>query len=245
MLRGIWALLVFCIVTPVIAGSAFVSAVLRGREIDLRPAATWSRLMLRAVGARVTYHDLEHTSTAFPCVFAANHQSNVDIWAVIPPLPVETKFVVKSSLYRIPFLAMAMRRAGYISIDRGDRRKAIESLRRAAARIREGLPVIVFPEGTRSRDGRLGPLKKGSFHLAIQAGVPIVPVAISGSWRVLEPGAFVARPGPVEVRFLPPIDVTPFRPDGQEELRRLVHDRLAEALRDPTSPPSASTASTA
>ena len=239
MLRGAWALLVFLVATPCIAGGALVASLVRRREVDLRPAALWSRAMLRAVGAEVEYLDVGHAATEGSCVFAANHQSNVDIWAVIPALPRQTKFVVKQSLFRIPLLGGAMRRAGFVSIDRSDRKRAIESLRVAAELIRNGRPVIVFPEGTRSRDGSLAAFKKGSFHLALQAGVPIVPVAISGSWRVLPPGLWRVRPGPVRVRFLDPIRTSGVgsgsSPDV-EALRERTRDAIARALETDLAP---------
>ena len=185
MLRALWALAVFLVVTPVVAGSAFVVSLWRGDTIDLRPAVTWSRAILGALGARVEYSGLEHRPVDAPCVFVANHQSNADIWAVAPALPLDTKFVAKASLFRIPFLGWAMRRAGFVAIDRSQRRSAIESLRAAVAVISGGRPIILFPEGTRSRSGELRPFKKGPFHLAIQAAVPVVPVVIDGSWDVL------------------------------------------------------------
>jgi len=230
MIRGAWALLVFGVITPVIAGTAFVASLLSGRVVDLRPASLWSRGMLSTLGARVEYVGVEHSREHLPCIFVSNHCSNVDIWAVTPALPMETKFVIKESLFRWPVLGPTLRRAQYISIDRRDQRRAIESLRLAGRRIRNGLPVIVFPEGTRSLDGRLGPFKKGAFHMALQAGVPIVPVAISGSFDVLRPGAWRVYPGSVQVRFLPPIDVTRFQPDDADGLLNCVHERIARAL---------------
>ena len=231
MLRAIWTALLLVLLTPSAAIVAIVlSFVDSSKKSPFLAAQFWARGLLSAVGAEVTYEGLEHRRAHMPCVFVANHQSNVDVWAVLPILPTETKFVAKHSLFRIPFLGLAMRRAGFISIDRTNRARAIQSLELAAARVRAGNSVILFPEGTRSADGRLQPFKKGAFHLALRAGVPIVPIVISGSGRVLPVGALRSKPGPVLLRLLPPIDVTPFVPDDHILLRELVHQRMAEAL---------------
>jgi len=235
MLRGCWALIVFVVVTPLLGSYAVLVSLLRGAlgrssEIELGTAQAWARSMLWATGARVEPAGLEHATRHAVCIFAVNHASNLDIWAVMPYLPARTKFVAKESLFRWPFIGWAMRRFGFIPIDRSRRQSAIQSLHVAAERIRAGRSVIVFPEGTRSRDGALQPFKKGPFHLALEAGVPVVPVAITGSWDVLRPGDWRVRPGAVRVRFLPPIDVRPFRPDGQQALLEETHAAIARAL---------------
>jgi len=231
VLRSLLALIVILLSTPLIAMGAILWTLLPGGgEIDLRPARLWARICLSAAGIRVSYEGLEHGAGPLPRLFVANHQSNVDIWALVCALPISTKFVAKRSLFRVPFMGWAMRRAGFVPIDRDQRGSAIESLRSAVARIHGGRSVVVFPEGTRSRDGRLLPFKKGPFHLALQAGVPVVPVAISGSWATLPPGAWRLRPGEVRVRLLPAIDVAPFLPDDYRGLTELAHRRIAAAL---------------
>lgn len=238
MLRGTWSFVVFLVATPVFGSYAILVSLLRGAfgrpsEIDLGPAQAWARTMLWATGARVEPVGLDHAAADQPCIFAVNHASNLDIWAVLPSLPAQAKFVAKASLFRWPFIGWAMTRCGYIPIDRGRRQSAIQSLELAAARIRAGRSVIVFPEGTRSRDGALQPFKKGPFYLALRAGVPVVPVAISGSWDVLRPGDWRVRPGRVRVRFLPPIDVQPYLPDGHVALLAATHSAIAHALAQP------------
>lgn len=229
MLRGVFALLVFAICTPPCAIAAVTLALLRRSEADLTVARFWGRLMLGALGARLRIVGSENIPDG-PCIFASNHASNVDIWALLLALPLNTKFVAKAELFRVPFLSWFMRRAGFISIDRKDRTAAIQSLRVAAERIRAGRPVIVFPEGTRSVDGRLQPFKKGSFHLATRAEVPIVPIALRGTWAVLPPGRWYGVPGEVEVRFLPSVDVKPFRSEPLSALMDAVHERIEAGL---------------
>jgi 1-acyl-sn-glycerol-3-phosphate acyltransferase len=165
------------------------------------------------MGIHPEYTGIEHAAGTAPRVFLANHASNLDIWALVPVLPVTTRFVSKRSIFWIPVLGQAMALAGFIAIDRKDRASAIRSLGRAADKVRDGASVILFPEGTRSRDGRLGRFKRGAFHLALDAGVPVVPVAISGAYQVLRRRSIVVRPGPVRVTFGPPIDATAFAGD--------------------------------
>ena len=231
MLRTVLAVVVLVVTTAGLGLPAMLISLLRpGSDVTMRAGRLWSRAMLWAVGARLEYAGLEHARSALPCIFVANHQSSVDIWALVRILPAPTRFVAKQSLFRIPVLGWAMSAGGFISIDRANRTKAIRSLDRAAERIRAGRPVVLFPEGTRSRDGRLRPFKKGPFHLALAARVPLVPVAISGSWEVMRPRTVRLRPGPVRVEFLPPLEVTEFLPGDHEGLLREVHDRLERAL---------------
>jgi 1-acyl-sn-glycerol-3-phosphate acyltransferase len=229
--RGIIAMLVLILVTVFFGvTSAVVNLVRRESDATMRLGRLWSRAMLAVTGARVTYFGLENLRASQPCVYISNHQSNVDIWALICVLPVSTRFVAKEELFRIPALGWAMAGAGFVSIDRGNRSKAIRSLELAAQKIRAGRSLVLFPEGTRSRSGELGPFKKGPFHLAVQAGVPLVPVAIKGSGRIVPPHSIRVRPGPVEVRVLPPVAIEPFLPNDYLGLRRDVHARIAAAL---------------
>ena len=238
MPRTLFALAILVVATLCLGLPAILISLLRpSGDSTMRAGRLWSRIMLWAIGARVRYVGLQHVDSHLPCIFIANHQSSVDIWALVRILPLPTRFVAKQSLFRIPVLGWAMAAGGFISIDRANRSKAIRSLEFAAERIRAGRPVVLFAEGTRSRHGGLQPFKKGPFHLALAARVPLVPVAISGSWKVLRPGSARARPGPVRVEFLPPLEVTEFLPDDHDRLLREVHGRLERALRAVSDPP--------
>jgi 1-acyl-sn-glycerol-3-phosphate acyltransferase len=231
MLRGLWALGVLVFATVTLGLAATAGALLfPGRHAVTRLARVWSRVMLRAIGVRPTYRGLERLPPGSPCIFISNHQSTVDIWALVPVLPVSVVFVAKQSLFRIPVLGWSMRAAGFIPIDRSRRGRALRSLERAAERIRDGSPVLLFAEGTRSRDGRLGLFKKGAFRLALRAGVPLVPVAISGTWGVIRPRGLRVQPGPVRVSFCQPIDVRPFLPDDVSGLALAVRSEIARHL---------------
>lgn len=186
--------------------------------------------MLLTVGAQVTYHDPHHTLRQSRCIFIANHQSNVDIWVLAKVMPIGTRFVAKQELFRIPVLGRAMTAAGFIRINRSNRSEAIRSLTQAAESIRGGRPVILFPEGTRSRDGRLQPFKKGAFHLATLAGVPVVPVAIRGTFEIMPPGSLRVRPGPIEVFFEPPIDLADSDFERPQDLLETVQSAISNRL---------------
>jgi 1-acyl-sn-glycerol-3-phosphate acyltransferase len=230
MLRGLWTYFVAALITPVLALTALAWSWFAGRtDVIQRTGTVWSRVLLATCGARVRYADLEHLTETVPCIYMANHESNVDVWAVAAVLPRNMKFLAKKSLFRVPLMGRAMAAAGFISIDRDNRESAIRSLKRAARTIRDGHPVILFPEGTRSGDG-LQPFKKGPFHLALEAGVPVVPISIVGSREVLPPRGLRVTPGPVFVRAHPPIDVRPFRPNRIDELAQEVRAVLAAGL---------------
>jgi 1-acyl-sn-glycerol-3-phosphate acyltransferase len=181
------------------------------------------------MGIKPVYSGLEHAKGTAPRIFLANHLSTLDVWVVVPVLPDTTRFVSKRTIFWIPVLGQAMAVAGFIAIDRQDRSSAIRSLSRAAETIRDGASVILFPEGTRSRDGKLARFKRGSFHLALEAGVPVVPVAISGTFDVVRPRSIFVRPGPVAVTFAPPIDVTPYA-GNPDALLAKVREEIAARL---------------
>ena len=172
----------------------------------------WSRSILRTAGVKVRFEGIENLKAengfAGPFLFMANHASALDIICIAPALPNNNRWLAKKSLKYIPFFGWAMvATGGCIFVDRGDQTKSRESLRRAAERIRSGLCLVVFPEGTRSRDGKLMPFKKGPFYLAAEARVPIVPVGIVGAGSLLPPGSMAVRSGEVVVRFGAPLRV--------------------------------------
>jgi len=231
MLRSLWALFVVTVSGGILGAYAIVGSMIRpGGHAAMRAGKMWSRLMLGAAGIRVSYDGMDDAYRHHPCVYMANHVSMIDPFVLAPALPLTTLFVSKKSLFRIPFIGWGMTAGGFISIDRGDRSKAIESLESAAERVRSGRALILFVEGTRSRDGKLGPFKKGPFHLALSAGVPVVPVAISGSRALCPPGSFLLRGGDIRVRFAPPIDLTGLGPDDLPDLMARVRAAMIERL---------------
>jgi 1-acyl-sn-glycerol-3-phosphate acyltransferase len=140
-----------------------------------------------------------------PLIFASNHESALDIWVLVEHLPRIVRFVAKAELFRIPVFGWYLRLGGHVRVDRGDRAQAISSLQAAARVVRAGTSLIVFPEGTRSRDARIQSFKKGPFALAMEAGVPVVPVAVSGSAAVTPRGLIAVHPGTIRVAVGEPL----------------------------------------
>jgi 1-acyl-sn-glycerol-3-phosphate acyltransferase len=233
MLRGIWLRAVLIVATVALATPVAVLVLLvpRWGNLLVHAGRLWSKALLAAAGARVTYHGREHAHAHTPCVFIANHQSIVDIWVMLGLVPSNTRFVAKQELFRIPIFGWALATTGCIPVNRANRAEAIRSLGVAAERIRAGRSVVLYPEGTRSRDGSLQPFKKGAFHLALAAGVPVVPVAITGSFGVVPPRTLRVRPGRVDVWIDPPVDVTPFCPANHEGLRDVVQASIERHFR--------------
>ncbi len=159
-----------------------------------------------------------------PLIFACNHESALDIWVAFKVLPRSFRFVAKQELFRLPVFGWYMRLGEHIPVDRGNHARALESLRRAGEAVRAGTSLVVFPEGTRSKDGRILPFKKGPFVVAKEAGVPVVPVAISGSGRVTPKDAIAVVPGTIRVAVGEPVDPRAFatKEDLLAEVRRRV-----------------------
>lgn len=166
----------------------------------------WARALRRTTGMRVRVRTEAAIDPTRPCVFVSNHLSAADIWALYAVLPVPVRMIAKKQLGWIPFLGWAMHAGRFIFIDRGNAAAARRSIDRAAERIREGCSVLLFAEGTRSRDGRMQAFKKGGFHLAMKAGVPIVPVAVKGTWEILPPDTLFVRAGEVDVVIGQPVE---------------------------------------
>lgn len=195
----------------------------------------WGRVITRGSGVSVQVEGVEKLPAGRPIIFAANHQSQFDIFALQGYLGHDFRWLAKKELFSFPVFGPAMRRAGHIEVDRAHGRQAMQSLTEAARRIADGTSVIIFPEGTRSPDGSLLPFKSGAMVLAVKAGVPIAPVAISGSHQVLPKGKLLARGGNIRIRIGDLIDSSLYTVKQKQELAELVHDRVAAMLRDESS----------
>jgi 1-acyl-sn-glycerol-3-phosphate acyltransferase len=192
----------------------------------------WSPPLIWAARAKVSFSGGEGVDFSRPAIYVSNHQGMLDIPAIFVSLPVNLRFVAKESLRRVPFLGWYMWIAGYVFVDRSNRRKAVESLARAAQRIRNGVSVVVFPEGTRSADGHILPFKKGPFMLALKASVPIVPIAVEGSHRILNKNSLRVHPGhEIRVRIGAPLDVSQFADSQRDQLMRTVRDQIIDLHR--------------
>lgn len=188
----------------------------------------WAPVMLWAGGARLTVHGLEHVDAQRPTIYVANHQSTIDIPTLFMALPVDLRFVAKTQLRWVPMIGWYLWLAGHIFVDRHRHREAIHSLDAAAEKIRSGTSIILFPEGTRSPDGTVLPFKKGPFALALKSRVPICPITIEGSGRLMPKNSWKITPGPIHVMIGAPIDTTAFAEQQREELIRVARDRIIE-----------------
>jgi 1-acyl-sn-glycerol-3-phosphate acyltransferase len=210
----------------------------------------WSWLFLRIAGISVKITGVNHVDSNQKYVFMVNHQSNIDIPVLINSLSqFQLRWIAKKELLWVPFFGWAMWASKHITIDRTNPLGALKTLQRAKERIAAGISVVVFPEGTRSRDGKLLRFKKGGFRLAVQTGTAIVPVTINGSGALLPSGAWRLQPGTIEVTLGQPIAVEGYQLGNLRLLSEQVRERIAEHLRpmgkspaEPTLPPSSSRA---
>ncbi len=183
---------------------------------------------VRLVGVKVEVVGSEKLDWRRAYIFMCNHVSNVDPPIVIPIMPRRTSVLVKKELFRVPILGWAMRLANLVPVDRSNRDAAISSLRFAGDVLRSGISMTIWPEGTRSRDGRLLPFKKGPFYLAMESGVPIVPITVVGTHGIWPKGEFAVHPGTATVIFHEPIDPAAF--SAQEDLIEAVRERIRSGL---------------
>lgn len=189
----------------------------------------------RAVGLRVRVEGRENIPAGV-CMFAANHTSNADAAAIVGAIPRRLAIFGRKTLFDIPIVGLAFRLAKFVPVDRGNREAALASVKQAIEYMNEGYSFLVYPEGTRSMDGRLQRFKKGAFVMAIEAGVPIVPVICSGAHLVMRKKSLVIHPGKVTVRFAKPIDAASYTVDRRDELARRVHAAIAEELPEDQKP---------
>ncbi|HKM82585.1 MAG TPA: lysophospholipid acyltransferase family protein [Candidatus Acidoferrum sp.] len=184
---------------------------------------------VRCVGVRVHVKGLERIPPG-TCIFAANHTSSADAPAVVWSIPRRIAILLKRSLFKYPIVGQAFHLAQFIPVDRFNRDSAIASMEKATEAIRAGQSFLIYPEGTRSSDGRLQEFKKGTAVMAIKAGVPLVPIACSGAHRVMEKRKLNIKPGEITVEFLAAIDTSQYTFEEREALTKRLHDEIAAAL---------------
>lgn len=204
-----------------------VRAVLRDARVPLRMAAwLWAPGLLGGAGAKVVVEGADRIDWSKPYVLVATHASIIDICALFRAVPVPLRFMLKQEMTRVWFVGWYAKAMGMCFIERdGNRASMVKSLRAATAIVNARHTLCIFPEGTRNRDGVVGPFKPGAFQVALGAGVQVVPVAMSGSGAILPPYSFRVRPGTIRVRFGAPIDLPAGSPAD-------VRDRLAVQARE-------------
>lgn len=187
----------------------------------------WSPGLLAFGGVDLQISGQENIDPTRPMIYASNHQSAADIPALFVAIPLNFRYVCKSQLKWVPFIGWYLMAAKFVFVDRGNRASAIASLDKAGKQIREGTNIVIYPEGTRSRDGSILPFKKGPFALALKARVPVVPVTIEGGQRLMPKGSFRVHPTTLKVKIGKPIDTTGY---GDEERERLANDVRAVVI---------------
>jgi len=215
----------------VLAGPPLLLYTLLTKHIDPLYWAGIKGLMffVRAVGVRVRVVGRERIPGGV-CLFVANHTSSADAPAVVGAIPRRVAVLLKESLYKWPIVGQAFVLAKFIPVNRQARDSAIESVERATEAMRGGQSFLIYPEGTRSPDGRLQEFKKGAVVMAIKAGVPIVPMVCSGAHRVMEKRSLVIHPGEILVEFLEPIDASKYSFEQRDALNDRVYDAMAAGL---------------
>lgn len=194
-------------------------------------ARGWARTILFVTGARVRVLHPERLRASGSAVIVANHSSMADVLVLFAGLPVQLRFMTKRSVFRVPFLGWGIAAAGFIPVDRGDSKRGRLAVDVALKRLHGGRSVVVFPEETRSRDGSLQPFKKGAALLAVRAGLPMVPIAIVGTFRVLPRGTLRTSPGTVVLAVGEPIPTAGRTASDRAELTRLAREAI-ERLRE-------------
>lgn len=184
---------------------------------------------VRAVGVRIRVKGTERIPPG-TVIFAANHTSAADAPAVVGAIPRRIAILLKRSLFKYPIVGQAFHLAQFIPVDRFDRDSAITSLEQATEAIKNGQSFLIYPEGTRSPDGRLQEFKKGTAVMAIKAGVPLVPIACSNAHRIMKKRELKIYPGEILVEFLMPIDSSQYTLEQREALSQRLHDELAAGL---------------
>jgi len=189
---------------------------------------------VRLTGVRVKTVGLDKLDPARTYIFMSNHVSNLDPPITVPLIPKRTSVLVKKELFKVPVLGKAMRMGSLIPVDRGNRDAGIESVRAGKEVVQQGLNMTIYVEGKRSFDGKLLPFKKGPFYLAMECGVPVVPITITGTPYVMPKGRFAIKPGLVTVNFHPPIEPEDFgsRECLMEKVRAAIDSGLPEECRE-------------
>jgi 1-acyl-sn-glycerol-3-phosphate acyltransferase len=232
--------LIFCVVCWVLcsipaAMIGFPALYVTGRVDLLWKLSLWAAgTGYRLAGIRIRPVGREQLDAGRAYLFMSNHVSNLDPPAITLLLGRRIAIMAKQELFSIPLFGRAMRAGSFVAVDRADRKAAMESVREAAKVMQSGLGMLVFPEGTRSRNGKLLPFKKGPFHVAMEAGVPVVPITITGSYEAWPKGRMSLRKGEIVVTFHAPIDPHQFarREDLLAAVRAAIDSGLPEAYRD-------------
>jgi 1-acyl-sn-glycerol-3-phosphate acyltransferases len=219
MLRTIWAVIVAVVVTIPLSTAVLIVAMLSSSSPWIEPIIRlWARLIVRGAGIDLRGDGVERIDRDKRYILIANHHSYFDIPCIFAAIPQPIRFMAKKSLFSIPIFGWAIGRAGFIPIDRKNRRTAVKSFDLAVNRIRRGNTIVIFPEEGRSRERAMRPFQRGAFLLAIRSELPILPLAIDGTYEVLRVGAKTITPGVVTIHVGTPIETAGVRVRAKSSL---------------------------
>ena len=193
-------------------------------------ARNWAKMILKILGVRVKVRGLENVDFSRPAVYASNHLSALDIPVLYATLPIQFRILAKKELFVYPFLGWHLKRSGQIAVDQQDARASLRSLNRAGESLREGMPLVVFPEGGRSPSGELQEFMGGAFYAALKAQVPVVPIVITGVRELLPMNSFHALPGEADVVYCHPVSTDGLTPRDMEKLAAEVRQVMQQEL---------------
>jgi 1-acyl-sn-glycerol-3-phosphate acyltransferase len=234
MIRTCIMLLFWALALPVAALIGFTASFIMGDVRVLYRLFMWGAWAgVWITGVRVTTEGLDRFDPSRSYIFMTNHVSNLDPPIQIPLIPKRTSVMVKKELFKVPLLGRAMRMGSLVPVDRGNRDAGIEAVRAAKAAVEQRLNMTIYVEGRRSFDGKLLPFKKGPFYLAMECGVPVVPMTIVGTQHVMPKARFAIKPGQVKVIFHDPIEPKDFgsRECLMEKVRAVIEGGLPEEFR--------------
>jgi 1-acyl-sn-glycerol-3-phosphate acyltransferase len=235
MIRTILMLTFWAVTMPLAALVGFPWTFLTGDIRFLYRMFTWGAFTgVRLAGVRIEVVGLDKIDISRSYIFMTNHASNLDPPIQIPLIPRRTSVMVKKELFKTPILGAAMRMGSLVPVDRGNRDAGIEAVEAAKQVIQHGLNMTIYVEGKRSFDGKLLPFKKGPFYLAMECGVPVVPMTIVGTHYAMPKGRFAIKPGAVKITFHAPIEPKDFgsRDELMERVRTVIESGLPEEYRE-------------
>ena len=223
----------FMLYTILISATFILAMSLRLRRFGERVIQAWSRVFLWVPPMGYSVSGTENVKPGTQYFFLANHLSNFDVPLLFRAIPTPIRYLAKKELYKIPVFAQALHVAGMVKIDRGAGSKSYAAINEGVAKAKEnGYSLIVFPEGTRSRDGALHPFKKGAFRMAISTGLPVVPVTVNGTWDVWPPGSKLFYRGYANVVIHEPIPTSELTVQDIDRLRSQVYDIIDEQFHE-------------
>ena len=232
MIRTLWVAIHVVLATVPLSIVVIVSSLLRvDSSLYDRIPRLWARWLLWASGVRLEVSGLEHFDPTRPQIVAANHSSWFDVLALAAIIPKRYRFVAKKELASVPLWGRAWKAAGHISLDRSATSSAVAALEQAGALVRsDNSAVVIYPEGTRSPDGRLQPFKKGAFMLALQTHIDVIPASVQGAFHVMNRHSWRVRSGRIIVRFGPPINTTQYDVAHRDQLMARVRSEIEKLL---------------